>query len=274
MHESLKRPLFRKKAMEVYQAKQGGKVPGYVYGALIQGVRAAGPFIARQFARPTVQKGLLGIDPTPQKKYVGWMAKKWIEGGKKEIDAQQLEDYIPTYDKLVSTNKIDERDINKFKSIKDLADKIEVIQSTGEDISTSSLEKDADVVLDNEDLLIMSPHTHEASRKLGLSAFAHRKCKGGKDSAWCTTYKSPDHFNDYYYSNKVTFYYTKVLSEDIMEQLQVAFPRRYQALVVMAFAIIPKGNGIVVDAYDGKDKRITKKDIEKIVEIVNKYKNV
>jgi hypothetical protein len=62
MHESLKRPLFRKKAMEVYQAKQGGKVPGYVYGALIQGARAAGPFIARQFARPTVQKGLLGVE--------------------------------------------------------------------------------------------------------------------------------------------------------------------------------------------------------------------
>jgi hypothetical protein len=62
MHESLKRPLFRKKAMEVYQAKQGGKVPGYVYGALIQGARVAGPFIARQFARPTVQKGLLGVE--------------------------------------------------------------------------------------------------------------------------------------------------------------------------------------------------------------------
>lgn len=48
--------------MEVYQARQGGKVPGYVYGALIQGARAAGPFIARQFARPNVQKGLLGIE--------------------------------------------------------------------------------------------------------------------------------------------------------------------------------------------------------------------
>jgi hypothetical protein len=62
MHESLKRPLFRKKAMEVYQAKQGGKVPGYVYGALIQGARVAYPFIARQFARPTVQKGLLALE--------------------------------------------------------------------------------------------------------------------------------------------------------------------------------------------------------------------
>jgi hypothetical protein len=62
MHESLKRPLFRKKAMEVYQAKQGGKIPGYVVGALIQGARIAGPAIARQFARPTVQKGLLGLE--------------------------------------------------------------------------------------------------------------------------------------------------------------------------------------------------------------------
>ena len=48
--------------MEVYQAKQGGKVPGYVLGALIQGARVAGPVIARQFARPTVQKGLLGLE--------------------------------------------------------------------------------------------------------------------------------------------------------------------------------------------------------------------
>ena len=66
MHESLKRPLFKKRAMEVYQAKHGGKVPGYLIGGLIppliQGVRAAGPFIARQFARPNVQKGLLGLE--------------------------------------------------------------------------------------------------------------------------------------------------------------------------------------------------------------------
>lgn len=62
MHESLKRPLFKKRAMEVYQARQNGKVPGYVLGALVQGARIAGPAIARQFARPNVQKGLLGLE--------------------------------------------------------------------------------------------------------------------------------------------------------------------------------------------------------------------
>lgn len=48
--------------MEVYQARQNGKVPGYVLGALVQGARIAGPAIARQFARPNVQKGLLGLE--------------------------------------------------------------------------------------------------------------------------------------------------------------------------------------------------------------------
>ena len=80
MHESLKRPLFRKRAMEVYQARQGGKVPGYVYGALITGVgaaaRYAAPFIGRAIAsggrglnaiekfgqRPKVAKTLLGLE--------------------------------------------------------------------------------------------------------------------------------------------------------------------------------------------------------------------
>jgi len=84
MHESLKRPLFRKKAMEVYQAKHGGKVPRYVAGAFIApimaGARFVAPYLTRavggttrgimsaktgleQFAqRPTVAKGLLGLE--------------------------------------------------------------------------------------------------------------------------------------------------------------------------------------------------------------------
>ena len=77
MHESLKRPLFRKKAMEVYQARQGGKVPGYIIGGVIsaglQGARIAGPMLMRGlrstysggknvFNAPATQKGLLGLE--------------------------------------------------------------------------------------------------------------------------------------------------------------------------------------------------------------------
>jgi hypothetical protein len=111
----------------------------------------------------------------------------------------------------------------------------------------------------------MSPHTHEASRYLGLSKFAFRDCEGGKDSAWCTTYKAPDHFNDYYYSSNVTFYYVRVKSPKIIEQLAEAFPKRYKALEVVALAILEDGQ---IDGYDGLDKQINAKDIKTFTDII------
>jgi hypothetical protein len=70
MDKTLKRPLFKQKAMEAYKAKHGGKVPGYVIGAAIQGVRALAaptyrylaPKMASFFARPGVQTGLTGLE--------------------------------------------------------------------------------------------------------------------------------------------------------------------------------------------------------------------
>ena len=80
MHESLKRPLFRKKAMEVYQAKQGGIKKFVIGGPVILGLRTAAqfakPYIGRAVAsgvrgfeglktfsqRPKVAKTLLGLE--------------------------------------------------------------------------------------------------------------------------------------------------------------------------------------------------------------------
>ena len=117
---------------------------------------------------------------------------------------------------MTGKGKAKTKDINQFKSFKYLKSEVDNINQSGDNLSVKDLEKDYDVVLDNEDVLIMSPHTHEASRKLGLTHFAFRDCDNGKDSAWCTTYKAPDHFNDYYYSNNVTFYYIKVKSQRII----------------------------------------------------------
>jgi hypothetical protein len=70
MDKILKRPLFKQKAMEAYKSKHGGKVPGYVVGAAIQGVRALAaptyrylaPKMSSFFARPGVQTGLTGLE--------------------------------------------------------------------------------------------------------------------------------------------------------------------------------------------------------------------
>jgi len=224
-------------------------------------------------ARQYVQSGklssedletLIKIDPTPTRKFVGWMAKQWVLGNVTDID--KLRNTIEEYNTFLEKGKAKTKDIYQLKSFKDLDAEVDQINKTGEGISVKDLESDYDTVIDNEDLLIVSPHTHEASRKLGLSQFAFRDCRDGtKDSAWCTTYKAPDHFNDYYYTKNVTFYYVRVKSKQMMEQLKKAFPNRWKSLVVVALAVLEDGQ---IDGYDGLDKQMKSKDIQTFTNII------
>lgn len=207
-------------------------------------------------------KTIISIDPTSTKKYVGWLSKIWMS---EKPDLDDLRNTIEEYNVFVEKGKAKTKDINQFKSFKHLKSEVDNINQSGDNLSVKDLEKDYDVVLDNEDVLIMSPHTHEASRKLGLTHFAFRDCDNGKDSAWCTTYKAPDHFNDYYYSNNVTFYYIKVKSQRIIEQLKNTFPKRYKQLGVVALAVLENGK---MDGYDGLDKQMSKAEIEKYTQIL------
>ena len=203
------------------------------------------------------------ISSSPDPKYVGWMAKIWIA---EKPDIDDLRNTVEEYNVFLNKGKAKTKDINQFKTFKDLYNEVDTINKSGEGVSVKDLESDYETVIDNSDLLIMSPHTHEASRKLGLSQFAFRDCEGGgKDSSWCTTYKAPDHFNDYYYSNNVTFYYIKVKSQELINKLKEAFPDRWERMVVTALAVLPDGK---IDGYDGLDKQIKKKDINTFTNII------
>ena len=208
-------------------------------------------------------KTLIEIDPSPTRKYVGWMAKILIN---EKPDIDDLRNTIEEYNTFLEKGKAKTKDINQFKSFKDLFSEVDQINKSGEGVSVKDLESDYEVIIDNNDLYVASPHTHEASRKLGLSAFAFRDCKGGgKDSSWCTTYKAPDHFNDYYYKNNVTFYYVRVKSEEFIDQLKEAFPNRWKNLIVVALAVIDNGK---IDGYDGLDKQIKENDIKIFTNII------
>jgi hypothetical protein len=206
---------------------------------------------------------LVKIDPSKQKKYVGWMAKIWI---KDKPDIDDLRNKIEEFNTLLEKGKTKTKDINSFKSFSDLENEVEEINKRGEGISVKELENDYETIIDNSDILIMCPHTHEASRKLGLTKFAFRDCgDGGKDSAWCTTYKAPDHFNDYYYNNNVTFYYIKIKSDKLLEKLKEKFPTKWQQLQIVALAVLEDGN---IDGYDGLDKQMSSSDIKKYRSII------
>ena len=192
------------------------------------------------------------------------MAKQWVLKNVTDID--ELRNTVEEYNTFLEKGKAKTKDIYQLKTFDLLKKEVDEINQSGEGISVKDLESDYDVVMDTPELYIASPHTHEASRKLGLSAFAFRDCgDGGKDSSWCTTYKAPDHFNDYYYSSNVTFYYIKVKSPDMMEELNKAFGEKWANMVVVALAVLEDGQ---IDGYDGLDKQISKNDIKKYTEII------
>jgi hypothetical protein len=230
---------------------------------ILENVKQAKQYIESGKLSKEDLKKLINIDPTPTRKFVGWMAKIWIT---EKPDIDDLRNTIEEYNTFLEKGKAKTKDINQFKSFKDLYSEVDKINKSGEGISVKDLESDYDVVVDNNDLYIASPHTHEASRKLGLSVFAFRDCKGeGKDSAWCTTYKISDHFTDYYYNNNITFYYVKVKSPELINKLKTAFPKKYKQLEVVALAVFPNNK---IEGYDGKDKKMSATDIKSFTNIV------
>jgi len=69
MDKTLKRPLFKQKAMQAYKSKHGGKVPGFFYGGIMPAFNmlrtAAQPimgFAGRQMAKPAVRTALTGLE--------------------------------------------------------------------------------------------------------------------------------------------------------------------------------------------------------------------
>ena len=255
---------------------------------LIENVGQARKYVELQLLSKDVLEKLISIDPSKTNKYVGWMSKIWMS---EHPDLDQLKNTIEEYDVFLNKGKVKTKDINQFKTFKDLQSEVDFLNESGEGVSNKDFESDYDTIVNNEDLLIMSPHTHEASRKLGLSHFAFRDCsEGGKDSQWCTTYKSPDHFNNYYYTHNATFYYIKVKSKQIIQKLKKYFPDRWKQLIVIALVVLDNekmddyydiengqmgdyddyGERVIgtIDGYDGLDKQINNEDVNTLISIM------
>ena len=245
---------------------------------ILENVKQAKQYLDQEKLSGADFKTLVSIDPTPTRKFVGWMSKQWIS--KTVTDIDDLRNTVEEYNTFLNKGKAKTKDINSFKSFADLKNEVDTINKSGEGVSVKDLEMDYETIIDTPDLLVMCPHTHEASRKLGLSHFAFRDCTdengnttGEKDSAWCTTYKAPDHFNSYYHNSNVTFYYVLVKSPAMIEELQKAFPgshkknknlRKYKARMVVALAVLPNG---MIDGYDGLDDQMSSGDIKTFTKI-------
>lgn len=225
----------------------------------------------RKLAKQYVDQGKLSpedftklesFDPTPTKKYMGWMAKQWMNKDTSGINSEdEFRNAIEEYDTFVKSGKAKTKDIFQFASFKELKNEVDEINRSGPE-SKSELRDDYEIIRDDDQMIVAVPHSHEASRYLGLSKFAYRDCEGGgKDSAWCTTYKAPDHFNSYYFSQGITLYYIRVKSPELIEKVKTAFPEHGATMVVVALLV--DKNGKLFDGYNADDDKLTPGEITK-----------
>ena len=231
---------------------------------IVENRKQAKELVVQGKLKPEEFEQLQTIDPSQTKKYMGWMARQWI--AKNVTDIDELRNKIEEYDSFVKNGKAKTKDIYQFPSFADLKKEVDELNAAGSE-SKSELRDDYEIIMDTDKLFIAVPHTHEASRYLGLSKFSYRDCEGGsKDSAWCTTYKAPDHFNDYYFKQQITFYYIRIKDEAMIELAKAAFPARGGAMVVTALLV--DKNGKVSSCYDGDDKQMSGAEITKFRKII------
>ena len=218
---------------------------------------------------------ILDRDKSDNNKFTGWIAKQFINS---DASIDEISSTVEEWESFSKRRKTAHSDLYMYKTYDDLVSEVDMLNSTGDTLSSRELEKSYNIVLDNDDLLIANPHTHEASRKLGLSMFAYRKCDDGVDSAWCTTYKSPNHFNDYYFQENVTFYYVKVKPGSRAEK-DLRAEGFDPAAMVSAVAVYPpklqsaarERDMPTYEIYDGKDELIRDGRATTYMDILSKY---
>ena len=72
-------------------------------------------------------------------------------------------------------------------------------------------------------------------------------------------------FDDYYFYDNITFYYIKVKSSKMIEQLKNHFGEKAESYTVVAIAVNKDSKK---EGYDGLDRQIPKKDLAKFIKII------
>lgn len=214
---------------------------------------------------------LLSIDPTPQKKYLEWMIKKYIIMGSKTENLEKFQS-IRNYYELFNKNLVpkEKRDINSFKNLEELDDLIRDLANvkTGSEVRRYIKGDDInpeDIVFENDKVTVVMPKNKEDS------------CKYGKNTKWCTAASSSsNYFDDYYIRQRGALYYVIVKDPEKVAQLDLRIKCRVSACPAITdanlydpkehlskIAVLTKRSGSK-SFFDRHDNQLTKEQISPI----------
>ncbi len=172
------------------------------------------------------------IDPSRTQKYLPFIIKAYLAG----INLDELRSRLTEYDTLLNRNQVDKRDINVFKTFAQFDDYVQHhnnIKSGKE--QKRDAKKQAEIILDNEDLFIVCPKSHAAS------------CLYGSGSRWCITMANSAHWSRYYLEHLVTFYIIEVRSSVIKSKLDED---------LWKLAVVVYRDGRRIEIYDAADHQV------------------
>ena len=141
----------------------------------------------------------------------------------KDVSDEQIKSIFDRFTKQQSRLQI--KDIFKYASLKDLTSALET--KSGKEVEKSIKTSEANILVDNEKMMIVEPLSMAASLKYGAN------------TKWCTTYSDPE-------ENKFEEYFSKV-------SLVYFIGKIHDTKYAIAF---DKKNPKVVEAFDEKDKSI------------------
>lgn len=204
---------------------------------------------------------LKSLDPSPTKKYLDFLVKLWI---KEKPNIDELRNYIEEFDTLVERHNIPGIDINRFNSYDDFKN---FVNNENERASANVEEfsNDYEIVRNDDDLFIVIPFSHAASKKLGIKYFSVRETEDPnvKNCPWCTAYNNPEHFKNYFYVKGLTLYYIKVKNPEMLKKIRALPGGKY--LENVALYEYPDGS---VGMSDSQDASVSENVINKFRSIV------
>ena len=121
--------------------------------------------------------------------YAKWLLNLYKKNNLKLEDLYKAEEYLPIFDKLSKANKLEIKDINKYKSLSELYNVIADYVGNDKTISKQDeIKKEKSgtkKIYEDNRFLVIQPLTEEAA------------CYYGKGTQWCTASTSSSMFNTY-----------------------------------------------------------------------------
>ncbi len=184
--------------------------------------------LIEQKEHPYIKKGLLSQEEFDKiknilnnetRKYFDFLLKAYVNGYK---NISQMKNIIEEFHVFATKGKTKYKDINQYKTFNELIDDVNILNQTGAGFSKKEWQSDYDVIRDDGDVIIYVPHSHEAARKLSMSKFGWKQCSEGEglETPYCIAYKTPKHFDDYYYKHNITFYLIRAISPEMKNRLE------------------------------------------------------